>query len=175
MPSILVSACLLGQAVRYDGSAKKCSHPLMQRWLDEGRVMSICHEISAGLPVPRPATEIAQGAGGAKVLTGEARVVGAQGQDYSAEFVAGARYALTLAQRRHIRVAVLKEGSPSCGSSFTHDGSFSAARVPHAGVTATLLRQSGIHVFSENQLEQANDLLLQLEAQAAALPAPELS
>lgn len=175
MPSILVSACLLGQAVRYDGGAKKCSHPLMQRWLDEGRIVSICPEISGGLPVPRPAAEIAHGAGGAKVLTGEARLVGAQGQDFTAEFVAGARYALTLARHHQIQVAVLKEGSPSCGSSFTHDGSFSGARAPHAGVAAALLRQSGIHVFSEHQLEQANDLLLQLEAQTAALPTSERS
>lgn len=175
MPSILVSACLLGQAVRYDGSAKKCSHPLMQRWLDEGRIVSICPELSGGLPMPRPAAEIAHGAGGAKVLIGEARLVGAQGQDFTAEFVAGARYALTLARRHQIQVAVLKEGSPSCGSSFTYDGSFSGARVPHAGVAAALLRQSGIHVFSENQLEQANDLLLQLEAQTAAQPTTERS
>jgi uncharacterized protein YbbK (DUF523 family) len=160
--AILVSACLLGQPVRYDGSDKRCNHPLLQRWLDEGRVVPVCPEVAGGLPVPRQPAEITDGAGGLKVLAGEARVMDAQAQDVSEAFVAGARHALALAQRHHIRMAVLKQGSPSCGSVSIYDGSFSGNKVPDAGVTTALLRQAGIYVFGEDQLQQADLLLRRL-------------
>lgn len=128
--------------------------------------MPVCPELAGGLTVPRPPAEITQGAGGLKVLAGAAQVMGAQAQDVSAAFVAGAHHALALAQRHHIRVAILKQGSPSCGSTYIYDGSFSGQRVANAGVTTTLLRQAGIHVFGEDQLEEADKVLRQLEAEA---------
>jgi uncharacterized protein YbbK (DUF523 family) len=59
----------------------------------------------------------------------------------------------------------LKEGSPSCGTGYTYDGSFTRTIVPRPGVCATLLRVSGLQVFNEEQLEQADALLKQLEDQ----------
>jgi hypothetical protein len=38
---ILVSACLLGRPVRYNGSAKTIEHPALERWRQEGRIVSI--------------------------------------------------------------------------------------------------------------------------------------
>ena len=73
MEYILVSACLLGEPVRYDGSDKRFRHEVLQRWLDEGRVLSVCPEVAGGLPVPRMPAEISDGAGGAKVLIGACR------------------------------------------------------------------------------------------------------
>lgn len=84
------------------------------------------------------------------------KVINVKREDVSQAFVAGAHQALALAQRLRICVAVLKEGSPSCGAGFVHDGSFSGARVRSQGVTAALLEQHGIRVFSEDGLEQAN-------------------
>ncbi|MCK1788536.1 2-thiouracil desulfurase family protein, partial [Pseudomonas sp. TNT11] len=53
MQKILVSRCLLGHKVRYDGGA---SGPFDQlaAWQAEGRVVAICPEVSGGLPTPRP-------------------------------------------------------------------------------------------------------------------------
>ena len=164
MEYVLVSACLLGQAVRYNGGDKRCDDDILQRWLSEGRVVAICPEVAGGLPVPRPAAEIAGGAGGRTVLEGLARVVDSSGRDVSAHFVDGAEHAARLARARGIRVAVLKEGSPSCGSSFSYDGSFARVRVPVPGVTAARLIQDGIAVYSEEQLAQADARLRQLEA-----------
>lgn len=168
MQSILVSSCLLGEAVRYDGGDKRCAHDILKRWLREGRVVSVCPELAGGLPVPRPPAEIAGGAGGLAVLAGTAKVVDASGGDSSLPFVAGARQVLARALSGSIRIAVLKEGSPSCGSEFTHDGTFSGKRLPRPGVTAALLLQSGIRVFSEDRLEQADELLRRLEAEGVA-------
>ncbi len=168
MQSVLVSACLLGESVRYDGSDIKCCHEILQRWLSEGRIVSVCPEVVGGLPVPRQPAEITNGAGGVKVLEGEARVVCSNAQDFSVQFVNGAQRTLELAQTKNIRVAVLKEGSPSCGSSFTYDGTFSSTKVEKPGVTAAILQQAGIQVFSENQLANANSLLMHFEVENAA-------
>jgi uncharacterized protein YbbK (DUF523 family) len=162
--SVLVSACLLGEAVRYNGGDMRCDDDILQRWLREGRVISVCPEVVGGLPVPRPRAEIADGADGMQVLAGNAKVFDSNGRDVTACLVSGAEQALERARARQIRVAVLKEGSPSCGTGHIFDGSFSGTRVPNHGVTAALLQQAGIHVFSEAQLAEADTLLKQLEA-----------
>jgi uncharacterized protein YbbK (DUF523 family) len=164
MEYILVSACLLGQAVRYDGEHKRCDSKILQRWLRQGRVVPVCPEVAGGLPVPRPPAEIANGAGGMKVLAGEAVVMNSNGSDVSELFVRGARQALGNALSKDIRIAVLKEGSPSCGTGYIYDGTFSHTIVTGLGVTAALLRQNGIHVFSEAQLAEADNLLKKLDA-----------
>ena len=166
MESVLVSACLLGEQVRYNGGDKRCGHPVLLRWLREGRVVSVCPEVAGGLPVPRPPAEIADGAGGMGVLQGAVRVKDATGFDVTGQFRQGAELALQSAQSRWIRVAVLKEGSPSCGSGHTYDGSFTGRQVPLPGVTAARLREAGVQVFSETQLEQADAILKRLEADA---------
>jgi uncharacterized protein YbbK (DUF523 family) len=166
-PAVLVSACLLGEMVRYDGRSNLCPHPILQDWRREGRIVAVCPETAGGLPVPRPPVEIAGGAGGWRVLQGQARVLSADAREFTRQFVSGAQQALALAQSRHIRVAILKENSPSCGSAFTYDGSFSSSKVAQAGVTSALLQSAGIHVFNEHQLENADRLLRQIEAEGA--------
>ena len=59
----------------------------------------------------------------------------------------------------NIKVAILKERSPSCGSSEIYDGSFSRTKLAGAGVTATLLRQHHIQVFNETQVDLVADFL----------------
>ena len=164
MESILVSACLLGEAVRYNGGDKRSDHDILQRWLREGRVVSVCPEVAGGLAIPRPPAEIVNGAGGANVLAGAARVVASTAEDVTPAFIRGAEVAFDLAQAHRIRIAVLKEGSPSCGSSYTYDGTFTGTRAEHPGVTTARLQQVGVHVFSEHQFAAADALLQQLEA-----------
>jgi uncharacterized protein YbbK (DUF523 family) len=159
METILVSACLLGEPVRYNGGHKRCDNPIMQRWLREGRVAAVCPEVAGGLPVPRPPAEINRGAGGKAVLQEAAIVMDTTGRDVSAAFREGAELALQLARSRQIRIAVLKEGSPSCGTGYTYDGSFTGTRVSQPGVCAARLQAAGVRVFSENQLEDADELL----------------
>lgn len=153
MQKILVSRCLLGHRVRYDGGA---SGPFdqLQQWLDDGRVVPLCPEVAGGLPTPRAAAEI-PGGQGAEVLDGQACVITTEGEDVSAEFLSGAYQALELVQKHGIRIAVLKANSPSCGNLLTYDGSFSGVKVTGEGVTAALLRRNGVQVFSELELAEA--------------------
>ncbi|HWD34482.1 MAG TPA: DUF523 domain-containing protein [Pseudomonas sp.] len=157
---VLVSACLLGQPVRYDGRAS--GHPdLLQRWQHEGRIVPLCPEVAGGLPTPRPPAEIPGGQGSA-VLDGDTQVVTVAGEDVSAQFLAGAQLALELVRRHGIRIAVLKSGSPSCGNVLVYDGTFSGSKVTGEGVTTALLRREGVQVFSELELEAAEQALRQL-------------
>ncbi|MEV3979256.1 DUF523 domain-containing protein [Nonomuraea sp. NPDC049758] len=164
MQRILVSACLMGRRVRYDGGAKTSADALLAGWRAEGRLVVFCPEVAGGLPVPRPAAEIEGGAGGAAVLSGDARVLASDGSDVTAEFVAGARAALEAARSAGVRLAVLKEGSPSCGALAIYDGTFGGRRVPGQGVTTALLEAHGVRVFTEDQLPAAADHLRDLEA-----------
>lgn len=121
MHGIRSCKCLLGEAIRYNG----------------GDIAATTTFSSNG----------AEGAGGLKVLAGIARVVDSNGGDVSAYLISDAKQALELARARHIRVAVLKEGSPSCGAGFIFDGTFTDTRVEDRGVTATTLQQAGVHAF----------------------------
>jgi uncharacterized protein YbbK (DUF523 family) len=152
---ILVSACLLGAKVRYHGGDASSSHPTLRRWWEEGRLVPVCPEVDGGLPTPRPAAEIAGSGGGATVIALLAPVRTASGADVTGAFVTGARRALETAQQQGIRLAILKDGSPSCGSSFVYDGSFSGRRVTGVGVTTALLRANGVQVFSETEIDAA--------------------
>jgi uncharacterized protein YbbK (DUF523 family) len=158
---IVVSACLLGAPVRYNGTDKKAHHPVLQRWIDEGRVVPACPEVFGGLGTPRPPAEIVQ-------VKGLRRVRAVDGRDVTAEFEHGAAETLEQALRHGARIAILKEGSPSCGSSCVYDGTFSGTPVKGEGVTATLLRRHGIRVFSEREIDAAAQFLDAAEASDSA-------
>jgi len=160
---ILVSACLMGRRVRYDGGAKTSDDALLAAWRAEGRLVPCCPEVEGGLPVPRPAAEIEAGADGSAVPAGAARVLTADGTDVTAAFLAGARTALAVATSAGIKMAILKEGSPSCGVLSVYDGTFSGRRTPGRGVTTALLEQHGIRVFTEDQIPEAAAHLSGLE------------
>ncbi|UST79525.1 DUF523 domain-containing protein [Pseudomonas siliginis] len=161
MEKILVSRCLLGHRVRYDGGASG-PFDLLEQWIEEGRVVPLCPEVAGGLPTPRAAAEIPGGQGG-QVLDGIAAVITTDGEDVSAQFLEGARQALELVQKHGIRVAVLKANSPSCGNLLTYDGTFSGVKVSGEGVTAALLKRHGVRVFSELELVEAAVTLAALD------------
>lgn len=153
MEKILVSGCLLGQAVRYDGLSKAIDHQIWLQWGKQGRLVAICPEVAGGLPIPRAKAE--RQAGGL--------IINEMGEDVTAPFLAGAEQALALAQQHDIKLAVLKANSPSCGNQQIYDGSFTGQLITGEGVTAKLLQQAGIQVFNEMQLSEANHLVQQLE------------
>jgi uncharacterized protein YbbK (DUF523 family) len=150
---ILVSACLLGRPVRYDGTAKPVADDALETWRAEGRLIAICPETAGGLAVPRAPAEIAGGETGEAVLSGPGRVIDAAGDDVTAFFLAGAEAALALARAHGCRFALLKEGSPSCGANRICDGSFSGRKHRGGGVAAALLRRHGVEVFAETEID----------------------
>ncbi len=163
MVKILISACLLGERVRYDGGDARLEHPTVARWHREGRLILFCPEVAGGLPVPRPPAEIIQGDGG-DVLQGRSQVVTWKGETVTRYFLEGARRALGIALADGVRLAVLKEYSPSCGKYWIYDGSFCRQQRKGAGVTTAVLQNAGIKVFNEHEIELADAYLQELES-----------
>ena len=162
MIRVLVSSCLLGNPVRYNGSDAPSDKDILNLWKSEGRLVHFCPEISAGFPTPRPPAETV-GGDGKFVLAGNARVFEDTGADVTEQFVLGAKKALIFAQKKDVQIAILTDGSPSCGSTYVYDGSFTGGTLPGKGVTAELFEQNGIRVFSEDQIEEALEYLKHLE------------
>lgn len=145
---ILVSSCLLGENVRYDGTNNKISSKLFELILNNNEIFSFCPEVEGGLQTPRVPAEVVN----TRVLTKE-------GIDVTNFFIKGAKQALALCKKEGITVALLKAKSPSCGNSKIYDGSFSSLLIKGSGITTKLLNQNGIKVFNEEELESLNKLL----------------
>jgi uncharacterized protein YbbK (DUF523 family) len=151
---VLVSACLLGAEVRHHGGAAPVDSDVLRRWHDEGRIVGICPEVAGGLPSPRPPAEIVRG-----------RVISKEGRDVTSAFETGAKTAVAIARELGIRVAVLKSRSPSCGLGQIYDGTFSGRLVGGMGVTAAALERSGIQLFDEFHLADADAALRSLDSE----------
>ena len=143
---LLISACLLGVACRYDGASKGLPEETLRALTARHTLVPACPEQLGGLPTPRlPSERIG------------AQVVMKDGTDVTAAYRRGAEETLRLARLFGCRRAVLKERSPSCGSGTIYDGSFSGRLTGGDGVTAALLRENGIAVCGESALEALLD------------------
>ena len=142
METLLVSACLLGENCKYSGGNNALAPETLAALAARYRLIPVCPERDGGLPTPRIPSE----------RQGE-RVVNREGEDLTEAFRRGAERALETAREKGCGSALLKERSPSCGSTVIYDGSFSGKIIPGEGATAGLLRQNGVRVFSENDLE----------------------
>ena len=144
MEPILISACLLGAACRYDGG----SNPVLSVEALMGRcqLVPVCPEQLGGLPTPRPPAERR----GDRVMTRD-------GGDVTAQYRRGAEEALRLCRLLGCEAALLKERSPSCGSGMVYDGTYTGVLTAGEGVTAELLRAQGIPVYGESRVAELAD------------------
>jgi uncharacterized protein YbbK (DUF523 family) len=144
---VLVSACLLGEACRYDGRSQGSERVMAA--LEGKEVVPVCPEVGSGLPTPRPPVELSGGTG-VDVWAGRARALEREaGTDRTEAFQRGAQLALAAARKFGATVALLKEKSPSCGSQRVYE----AGKLrPGEGITAALLRAGGITVLSDEDL-----------------------
>lgn len=157
-PKVFVSGCINGAPIRFNATNVEVVSDVWDRWVAEGLVVSFCAELAAGFPVPRRPAETV-GGDGAVVLAGGATVMEDTGADVTDRFVLGAQLAVERARASGCVVAVLTDGSPSCGTSYVYDGSFTGETVLGMGVVAQLLADNGIPVFAESQLELADAVL----------------
>ena len=155
MKKILVSECLFGgRIVRYDGGDTTETNATFLKWKEEGRLVPICPEVFGGLPIPRPDSQRI----GDKVKTGA-------GKDVTAEYTKGAKEALRLAQENDVAFAIMKQDSPSCGSKFIYDGTFTDTKKEGQGLAVEYLRNAGFTVFGEEDIAEAEKLLNKLESE----------
>jgi uncharacterized protein YbbK (DUF523 family) len=137
---VLISACLLGEKVRYDGS----DNALTDKRLQDLELIACCPEVDGGLPVPRIPAEIYHDS-----------VMNQEGKDVTKAFKKGANRALWLVKEHHIKVAIMKANSPSCSNENIYDGTFSKQLTAGKGIAVQLLEKEGVKVFNETQLNEA--------------------
>ena len=143
---VLISECLLGAPVRYDGGAKpslaveRLARCLRRRG-GEGAVVPVCPEVLGGLACPRPPAERCG-----------SRVVTAEGVDVTRAYADGARRSLDIARACGASLAILKSKSPSCGLDRIYDGTFSGQLRAGSGMTAALFEQEGHIVVADEKL-----------------------
>lgn len=140
MEKILISACLVGDNCKYNGGNNKS--PLIDKLLERYELVPFCPEVEGGLPTPRQPSE----------RIGE-RVKMDNGKDVTFNYNRGADLAMNICLHLGIKVAILKENSPSCGVHNIYDGTFSKKLKRGEGVTSEKLRKKGIRVISENEIE----------------------
>ena len=133
---LLVSACLAGEACRYDGASRP--HPVIRELVSQGAAIPVCPEYLGCLGIPRPACEIREDC-----------VVDAEGGDHTLGFQAGAQLALNFAQAHGCHEAILKARSPSCGCGSVYDGSFRHVLREGDGLFAALLKGKGVRIWTE--------------------------
>ena len=110
-------------------------------------MIPVCPEQLGGLPTPRMPAEIQS----------DGRILKENGDNITEIFLNGAKETLELTKFYKIKFALLKDGSPSCGSHFVYDGTFSGTKIKGEGITAGFLRKNGIKVFSEDDIEELID------------------
>ena len=145
-PCIVVSACLMGMCVRYDGIVKNtlsCLDKLSEKY----RLVPVCPEMLGGLGIPRLQSEIKGG-----------RVINIEGKDVTEQFKKGAEEAYKIFKENNAEFALLKESSPSCGVNTVYDGTFTGRKINGYGITAGYFKEKGIKVISEKNIDELKEL-----------------
>lgn len=141
MRKILVSACLVGDKVRYDGKGNFI--PGAYELSDHFEVVLVCPEFAALKKAPRPKMEIIKD-----------RIVDENGRDQTEKIEKSCEETVRLCKYLGITCALLKARSPTCGNKQIYDGTFSKKLIDGQGMLAKALTKAGIFVYNEDEITQ---------------------
>ena len=141
MDKIIVSSCILGNNTKYNGGNNY--NPLVERLKEKYIIIPICPEVMGGLGIPRIPSERIND-----------RVINKNGDDVTNNYLLGLDKVLKLIENEEIKYAVLKDGSPSCGSKYIYDGTFTGNKIHGMSITAEGLSKLGIKIITEREIEE---------------------
>jgi uncharacterized protein YbbK (DUF523 family) len=144
MEKVLVSACLVGNNCKYNGGNNK--NEKIIEYLKDKEVILVCPEVMGGLDTPRLKSEI-------DVSKQELKVINEKRDDVTSYFVKGAKIALKKALTNNVKVAILKEKSPSCGYRKIYNGNFDGSKVAGSGVFTRMLIENNVRILTEEDFE----------------------
>ena len=139
---ILISACLVGINCKFNGENNLLNKDVLDEISKRFHLLFVCPEVYGGLSTPREPAEMKNGVVVCKF----------SGKDVSENFKNGAEICLKIAKLNGCKKAILKSKSPSCGSGQIYDGSFSKRLILGDGITAKLLKENEILVYSEDEI-----------------------
>lgn len=135
---VLVSACLLGERCKYNGSDNY--NAKIEEYIQGREVIKVCPEVMGGLQIPRKPAEIVDG-----VVRTE------DGSNVDTEFRRGVEKVLDLIKEEEIEFAILQSRSPSCGVKEIYDGSFSKKKIAGQGLLAQALSERHIRLIDSSE------------------------
>ncbi len=141
METIIVSACLLGDNVKYNGGNNYTEE--IEKLKELYDIIPVCPEVFGGLKIPRDPSEIKGNS-----------VVSNKGKNVTKEFIKGANDVINIVKYKKIKYAILKENSPSCGVHQIYDGNFKKKLILGQGITTQKLVELGVQVYSENEIDK---------------------
>lgn len=139
--NLLISSCLLSNKVRWDG--KILNIPEINILSEYFNLIPICPEVDSGLSIPRLPSEIKDN-----------KVINSNNEDVTSYFIKGSEIAFNIVKKHNIKYALLKDKSPSCGSSLIYDGSFKGITKIGEGFTTKKLKELDIKIYNEDQIDQ---------------------
>ena len=138
---LLISSCLLGNNVKYNGKNNYIEG--IEALKEKYELIIICPEVMGGLSIPRIPSERLND-----------KIINKELKDVSLEFKKGANIALDLVKKYNIKYALLKDGSPSCGSTYIYDGTFNGIKINNVGVTVEYLKKENIKIYTEKNWKE---------------------
>jgi len=143
-----VSACLLGERVRWDGGHRRSAPTARLARL--ATLVPVCPEVEAGTGTPRPPIQLARIGAATRLREVES------GRDHTRRMRAWAETRVAALAGLGLSGFVLKSGSPSCGLAGVEvAGARGAAARRGVGLFAAALRRRlpGLPLVEERQLE----------------------
>ena len=134
---LLISSCLLGNNVKYNGKNNYVEG--IYKLKDLYDLVIVCPEVMGGLSIPRIPSEIIND-----------EVINKEKINVTKEFNKGKDIVLDLVKKYDIKKALLKDGSPSCGSTYIYDGTFTGKKIKSLGITSRFLKELNIKIYTEN-------------------------
>jgi uncharacterized protein YbbK (DUF523 family) len=149
-PLVLISSCLLGNKVRYDGQAKR-NQPLHLHMLPHLQALAVCPEAMAGMGIPRPPIRLIE-------TRSEIRALGRD--DHNVDVTERLRQMGLIQHRAHALLAgaILQSRSPSCGVTSTpHFNEVGTQTHTGPGLFARTLREQRpwLPVIEDTDLDNA--------------------
>ncbi len=142
---LLISSCLLGNNVKYNGGNNILSEELLEKLKKRYELYACCPEVDGGLPTPRIPCEI--------ISQDPLKVINKKNEEKTQQFVKGAQIALQICKDKNIKKALFKANSPSCSNKYIYDGSFTSSKVPGVGVAAQTLINNDVTVYNEAEID----------------------
>jgi len=146
-PAVAVSACLLGQAVRYDGQ-DKYTRLIAEELEKYCKLIAVCPEIEIGLGVPRTKIQLTQIGSSIKVLKTDG-----SNSDVSAALK---NFAIQFVNQNSLSGLILQDKSPSCGIGNTKVFSETGVQI---GVSSGVFAKTIIDLMPNIVVVQASQLM----------------
>lgn len=143
-PIIAVSACLLGESVRYDGGHKKNTY-ILDHLKNVVKLITVCPEVEFGMGIPREPIRLVDQSGDIKLLGQSSSI------DHTRKMEKWSKSRLLKKDLKHIDGYIFKSKSPSCGLQKVKVYTEKGVRLNGTGVFASQFKSIYPHVPYEDE------------------------